>query len=406
VTTPALDPAAWLLAEGRLLGNLPLVLEGTCWQLDARGLQLARVSVQSRALHPQVQVKHYVFAPHEHEAFIGPAALPGEVTLHDLSHGKVWEVARWYGSFESEAFQQSPLQRIAAGEDELRLPIDAAAASFPHPVLADLRERGCTDYVAFALVSVDGARNGVSYATRKPGGFTEADLQLLRALNAPLALCVDVHAERQVTRSLVRTYLGAEPGERVLAGHIRRGDVETVDAAIWFSDIRGFTVRSAALSAPQLVNWLNAYFGAIAPAIEEQGGEILKFIGDAVLAVFPVTSARPAAEACRAALRAARSANQSLDALNQTVAEPYAHGIALHLGPVQYGNIGAQHRLDFTVIGPAVNLASRVEGLCSRLGRRTLATQAVAELSGEALEEAGEFELKGISQPERIFVVA
>jgi adenylate cyclase len=373
--------------------------------LDALGLELARMAVQYRALHPQVQVKNFVFTRDPENPVLALMRV-AQVKAHTLAYGNVWEIERSYGSLETEAFRLSPLWLIAQGQDEVRCRIDPKATSFPHPVLADLRDLGCTDYIALALVSVDGERSGLSVTTRKAGGFSESDLAVLRAVLLPLSMCIEIHAQRQVTRALLRTYLGSEPGQRVLSGHIQRGDVESLEAAIWFSDIRGFTLRSAELDAPTLIHWLNAYFGAIAPAIEQQGGEILKFIGDAVLAVFPVSAERSAAQACAAALQAARNANAAVDALNESASEPYAHGIALHLGQVQYGNIGSEHRLDFTVIGPAVNLASRVEGLCSRLGHKTLATEALAELAGEALGEAGTFDLKGISEPQRVFVVA
>lgn len=404
-TLPAADLVAWLLTEGRLLPHLQEVVAGLCGRLNELGFELGRVALQTRTLHPDVQVKNYVFTPHTDQVLIGAAQRVGEVVLHSFETGTVSEVSRGFGSFESEAFRHSPVWPLSQGEPEVRFCIEPQPASLPFAVLEDLRERRCTDYVGFALVSVDGARSAVSLATRKAGGFTEADLSLLRAIMPVLSLCVEVHTERQVTRSLLRTYLGHQPGERVLAGRIRRGDVESLEAAIWFSDIRGFTVRSAELDATALVHWLNAYFGAIAPAIEREGGEILKFIGDAILAVFPLTPERSPAETCAAALRAARAANAALDALNQQVAEPYGHGIALHWGQVQYGNIGAERRLDFTVIGPAVNLASRVEALCGRLGQRTLATAALASLAGEALEAAGSFQLKGIAEPQLIYVV-
>jgi adenylate cyclase len=186
----------------------------------------------------------------------------------------------------------------------------------------------------------------------------------------------------------------------VLAGRVCRGDIVLMEAAIWFSDLRGFTQASTTIEPTELVAWLNEYFGAVAQPVEENGGEILKFIGDAMLAVFPVTQERSRAGCCEAALRAAVSGNAALDALNaRRVARGHPelqHGIGLHVGNVEYGNIGADRRLDFTVIGQAVNLASRIESLCGKLGRRTLASAELAALAGGGLTPVGAFELKGL----------
>lgn len=399
-----IDPVAWLLAEGRLLPTLPDLLDGICGRLQAHGFEPARLHLEVRTLHPEVEVQILIWVPHGDELVMGPAARVGHVVQH-MPNGTVHALALAYGAFAIEAFKQSPLFKIFEGAAEVRCRIDPDATEFEYPLLADLQARDCTDYLTFGLDFIGGARSAMSLATRKVGGFTEEDLALVRRMIAPFAMCVDSHASRNVTRSLLRTYLGVEPGEHVLAGRIRRGDVERIQAAIWFSDLRGFTARSAAVDAEGLVDWLNAYFGTIAPPIEAEGGEILKFIGDAVLAVFPVTATRSPAEACTAAIRAARQANAAVSGLEAHRGEPFAHGIALHVGEVQYGNIGAEQRLDFTVIGPAVNLASRVEGLCGRLGRRTLATEAVATLAGEELPEAGTFELKGVAEPHVIYFV-
>jgi adenylate cyclase len=213
-------------------------------------------------------------------------------------------------------------------------------------------------------------------------------------------MCVEIHLRGHVARSLLHTYLGRGPGEAVLAGRVRRGDVERMEAAIWFSDLRGFTQASTSIAPAELVAWLNEYFSALAKPVADSGGEILKFIGDAILAVFPVTAERSRAAACEAALRAAVSANAELDALNVRRAArglpELAHGIGLHVGEVQYGNIGADRRLDFTVIGRAVNMASRIESLCGKLGRRTLATGDLASLAGGGLAPVGTYELKGM----------
>lgn len=400
------DISRFLLAEGRFLTSLPLLLDELCGRLDALGLELARVNLEVRTLHPEVGIELVIWGPPGKPPYIGPSPQVKPVETVALTHGKVLRVALAHGARAGAPYLTSPLfPIIEKGQDEVRCRVAAEPEPGEYPVLGDLRASGCTDYFAVGLAFLDGARSPLTFATRKPGGFTERDLDRIRKLVPAMSLCVDTHASRAVTRTLLRTYLGAEPGERVLAGRIRRGDVERIDAAIWFSDLRGFTERSAAVGPLALVEWLNAYFGTIAQPIEAEGGEILKFVGDAVLAVFPVTGHRTPHMACDSALRAARAANRRLGELEATRRESFAHGIALHIGEVQYGNIGAERRLDFTVIGPAVNLASRVEGLCSRLGCRTLATEAVQQLVAEPLADAGTFELKGVPGQHRIFKV-
>ena len=406
MSAPREDPAAFLLAKGRFLPSLPVLIDELCGRLNALGMDLVRVNLEVRTLHPEVGIELVLWGPPGKPPFLGPSPQAKPIESFVLTHGTVLQVALVHGVLASAAFFKSPMFHIVEeGKDEVRCRVGPDPEPGEYPVLSDLRASGCTDYLAVGLAFLDGARSPLTLATRKPGGFTDSDLDRIRAMVPALSLCVDTHASRAVTRSLLRTYLGGEPGERVLAGRIRRGDVERIDAAIWFSDLRGFTERSTAVDPLVLVEWLNAYFGAIVPPIEAEGGEILKFVGDAVLAVFPVTAERSGEMACSAALRAARAANRAVGELEVRRGESFAHGIALHMGEVQYGNIGAERRLDFTVIGPAVNLASRVEGLCGRLGCRTLATEAVQRLAGEPLAEVGNFELKGVTGLQRIYAV-
>jgi len=208
-------------------------------------------------------------------------------------------------------------------------------------------------------------------------------------------------------RTLLGAYLGPKTADRVLAGTVQRGDVAEIEAAIWFSDLRGFTPMSAGIASSELIAWLNDYFAAVGRAIVGHDGEILKFIGDAVLAVWPVSSSRSREATCRAALQAANAANLELESLNAARAlsglPAMRHGIGLHLGRAQYGNIGAEGRLDFTVIGAAVNTASRLEGACARLSRRVVTSAAFAACAPGDLVPLGAVELKGLSAPQELF---
>jgi adenylate cyclase len=208
---------------------------------------------------------------------------------------------------------------------------------------------------------------------------------------------------------LLDTYIGHHAGGRILAGHIRRGDIEEIDAAIWISDMREFTALSDRMAPRALIDLLNRYFDCQVPAIADEGGEVLKFIGDGLLAIFPIGDADPE-EVCSRALAAARRARAAVADLSRpTNAEDFMRlrfGLALHLGRVSYGNIGGGNRLDFTCIGPAVNCAARIEKLTSQLGRAVLASGAFAHYCPAQFTTLGEFSLAGFSAPQMIFGLA
>ena len=213
---------------------------------------------------------------------------------------------------------------------------------------------------------------------------------------------------KQAARSLLRIYLGANAAERILAGQFRRATAQAIRAVIWYCDMRGFTALSDANPAAEVVKTLDAYFDCVASPIDDHGGEVLKFIGDAVLGIFPIEDAGPA-EPCRRALAAVDDARANLARLNAdraTRGEPaLGLGIALHAGEVMYGNIGAKNRLDFTVIGAPVNEVCRVEALTRTLGVDVLLTQTfvrVAELTGA--RSLGRHTLKGVAQPQEVFL--
>ena len=395
----------WLVSTGRFAPNPAALLSGVAMRLCADGLDLTRMNVQPRTLHPQIAMLLYTWRPLEvaSEMRTGTRIVHSEATHQDF--GVVQEIALPHGTSgraatDTEEFRASPFFAIYEGATHIRSRIATGATTFDFPILRDLAAAGATDYAAWPLRLSDGSVSAFSVTTKKTGGFTDADIEGLESLLDPLAMCMEVHLRGYVAQSLLHTYLGRGPGEAVLAGRVCRGDLVHLEAAIWFSDLRGFTRASATVEATELVEWLNEYFGAIALPVEENEGEILKFIGDAMLAVFPVTSERSRAACCEAALRAAVSGNAALDALNgRRVARglpELEHGIGLHVGSVEYGNIGADRRLDFTVIGQAVNLASRIESLCGKLGRRTLASADLAALARGDLAPVGSFELKGL----------
>jgi adenylate cyclase len=252
-----------------------------------------------------------------------------------------------------------------------------------------------------------GYKNIFTWATVKENGFTDMELNTITELTFLLMSYLEGFHENRIMKILLSTYLGSKTGEQVLTGKVYRGDIEKIKAAIWYSDLRGFTAMSEKMESVELVAWLNDYFEVISKVIEQHNGEILKFIGDAILAVFPVTEYSSVERVCHEALNAAKKANAKLNQLNdcrqQKGAALLDHGIALHEGEVQYGNIGSQKRLDFTIIGQAVNLTSRIEGLCGKLGERTLVSQKFASYFGNEPICIGTFELKGIANPQKIY---
>jgi adenylate cyclase len=246
----------------------------------------------------------------------------------------------------------------------------------------------------------------MTYATQRPGGFPGGQVELLRGVSPTLARILEIQTLRRTSLTLLETYVGPVAGRRVLEGAIKRGMHENIDAVIWMCDMRGFTELSERLSAQALVAHINDYFGIMADAVSEQGGEVLKFIGDAMLAIFPRTGADRETAPARA-LKSARTAEQAAASANEERerrgAPPIRYGIALHVGEVLYGNIGGTGRLDFTVIGRAVNVATRIESLCKTTGRNILMSADFAEICGEPLEEVGIFTLKGVEAALRVY---
>lgn len=265
-----------------------------------------------------------------------------------------------------------------------------------------MKRDGFTDYFCAPIEFLSGETHAATFATRAPGGFAEEHLAAIRRILPPLSRLAEIFALRRVAGNLLSTYVGRNSGDRVLAGRILRGDVESMHAVIWFSDLRGFTEMSARSTPRAIVDVLNELFDCQVPAIEKHGGEVLKFIGDGLLAIFPGIEDDLAAR-CKDALAAADEAFAALDARNARAAAPIRFGLALHAGVVAYGNIGGASRLDFTAIGPAVNLAARLEGLTSKLGRRLVLSGLLAPYAGIPLEDLGEFELKGVPEKQRVF---
>jgi adenylate cyclase len=298
----------------------------------------------------------------------------------------------------SRAFWHSPVAKVLEEGGEVRW--RDGEPDHGYGVIATMAAGGITDYVAMPLRFTSGEVHSVTFASR--AGFSDDQLTALRRLVRPLARLGEILVLRRIARTLLDTYVGRVAGERVLAGRISRGDVETIRAAIWFSDLRGFTELSSRSAPKELVGVLNEVFACQVAAIERQGGEVLKFIGDGLLAIFPFADPGDAPSRCGAALAAADAALVALAACPVVRDRDLKIGLALHVGDVEYGNIGGETRLDFTVIGSAVNLAARLEGITGKLGRSLVVSAEFAAAAAREFEEVGSYELKGIAGAQRV----
>lgn len=260
-----------------------------------------------------------------------------------------------------------------------------------------------------SVSSVDNDGLIVSWLTDRPGGFTDDDIALIERTHPIFALAMRTEATTETAQSVAATYLGRDPGQRVLDGAIDRGSVTSMRAVIYFADLRGFTKLAQDLPATDVVEMLNGYLDCLARPVMDAGGEVLKFLGDGVLAVFEIDGQGPEL-ACQSALAASRRALNRVAKLNRRrhqAGQPVMQmDLALHLGDVMYGNVGVEGRLDFTVIGPAVNEASRIEGACRQLDRHLLASEvfyrAVAGHT-DSLVSVGRHQLRDIAQTQELF---
>jgi len=379
--------ADWLIDGARSVVDSPSMVAELCERLVRAGLPLWRVGIFVRTLHPDVLGVHFIWKP-------GAEVVFGTADFDVL---------------DSAEYQSSPLAIVFGEGREVRRRIDDPA-SRRFPFLDDMRAEGVTDYIALPLLSTDGTVHATSWTTKEPGGFSDDQLTGLRSLMPPLARLVEITNHRRKASILLDTYVGNRAGERILGGQIRRGHTETMHAAIWLSDLRGFTALSDRLPAETVVDILNLYFDCQVPAIRNHGGEVLKFMGDGLLAVFPIAAADgDIHKVCAQVLDAARESRASVEAMNYPVGEAverFRFGVALHVGKILYGNIGGGNRLDFTCIGPAVNLAARLEKIAGRLSRTIVASEGFAGICDGGWSDLGEFPIAGFSKAERVYGLA
>lgn len=342
-------------------------------------------------------------------------------TLHVLIHHPQWLGARFmwsdgmreaelarvdYDVRERSEYIGSPANEMQDGATEVRENLERdPSLGRKHALYDEMRTKGLTDYVAWPLYHTLGKRHLITFATDRPGGFDDAHVAALKSVLPVLALVSEIRIKNRLARTLLETYVGSHAGELILAGATRRGTGTTVRAAIMICDLRDFTKISDNWPRDDVIDLLNDYFDAMSEPIAKHGGEILKFIGDGLLAIFPLSQPN----ACANLLHAVTEARQAMAALNArnsaTSRAPLNYGIGVHVGDVMYGNIGSMSRLDFTVIGPAVNMASRLEALTKQVGKPVLLSRDFAELVAHEfeLERVGQYEVRGFSDPIELF---
>lgn len=356
-----------------------------CIRLQQAGIPLKRSTFHVLIHHPQWLGARFMWSDGMREA---------EIELVDFD---VRERSEYIGS---------PANEMQNGATELRENLERdVALGRKHALYDEMRAKGLTDYVAWPLYHTLGKRHLITFATDRPGGFDDSHIAALKRVLPVLALVSEIRIKNRLARTLLETYVGSHASELILAGATRRGTGTTVRAAIMICDLRDFTRISDNWPRDDVIDLLNDYFDAMSEPIAKHGGEILKFIGDGLLAIFPLHEP----DACASLLRAVTEARQAMTALNArnngTGRAPMNYGIGVHVGDVMYGNIGSSSRLDFTVIGPAVNMASRLEALTKQLGRTVLLSRAFAELVEPQfeLERVGLHEVRGFSDPIELF---
>ncbi len=383
--------AAWLVASSQNQVSAGDLTGELCRRLAADGIPLFRVSFSLLASHPQVFARN----------------------LRWSREGGVEQIDRPHAVVRSSTYRDSPVALVLRGAPLVRRRLHGPDASLDFPIVRELRDAGATDYVGMPLRFSNNRMNFVSWATDREDGFTAAHLARLQELLPLIAMRFELESTYYTMQTLLEVYLGKGAGQKVLSGTVRRAEGDVIRAAIWYSDLRGFTAMTDRLASNEIIATLDDYFDCMVGGVHEHGGDVLKFIGDGLLAIFPVAGEleTPAASnACGHAIGAARSALERLADLNRRRAaegeDALRCGIALHVGQVTYGNIGAEDRLDFTAIGPAVNLVSRVEPLCRTLGQPVLVSEDFAHCSGMAgFVALGAHDLHGFAKPQNIYAL-
>ncbi|SHM05687.1 adenylate/guanylate cyclase domain-containing protein [Roseibium suaedae] len=381
----AADLVQWLYGDAAGRADSLELIEELGQRLRESGVPIDRITTAIPLLHPNVRAEAAVWTSD------GTREIRRYLTSDD----------------QGEAYDRSPLKVVYTENRAVRIAIPAQPGGKEYGITEDLRQEGYADYIAMPLPFSDGTVKAITFATRYSGGFLQAHVGVFESILKPLSLVCELSTLRRTAETLLDTYVGRRAGGKVLRGTIKRGEGEWISAVVSFADLRGFTKLSNELPAAKLVLFLNKYFGAMTEAVEAHGGEVLKFIGDEVMAIFPYETEEEAADAAKRALLAARETGEKINQINLvnecTETPDMKVGIALHAGNVFFGNVGSETRLDFTVIGPVVNLAARIAELAKDLNLEILVSDAIADIMGCRGGLYGRYQVKGFDDPVSVY---
>ena len=378
------DVANWIMDRALLETSIEELAEGTFLRLHAAGIPLIRAHAAFRILHPLYTAAATIWTPHE--------------GLRVEQFRETDEV--------NEEWRSSPgYHLVSTATAFMRRRLVGPEAVLDFPILNSFRDEGATDYLAYRVAFDNQGKMGMigSWLTDRASGFSDGDIRDLRRIQQRFAVALKIAVNQQIARNALTAYLGEDAGNQVLSGQIHLGEVQSIDAAIWFSDMRNSTGLADSMAPADFLDLLNRYFELSAGSVIRAGGQVLALIGDGVLAIFPIAPDRfSAREAALAAISAASNARASLSGLPVGAdGRPggFQFGIGLHMGRLQFGNIGVPERLQFTVVGPAANEVERIENLTKSFGHPIVASRALIDAAGESWRSHGLHELAGTSEP-------
>jgi len=397
------DISDWIIESGLRGRPETDIIDGVCQRLNDAGTKVMRVQVGQRVLHP-------VYAAVGFRWERGKGAEKNDWSREDDTGG-------------DDSIARSPFGKLFDEQlENWRFKIEGANEELPYPILEELREQGATDYSVYATgFSTETIRDAAiykhsegmvsSWTVDQPGGYTDEQLEQLKRIVRTLGLAIKSERNYGMARTLLEVYLGKDAGRRVLSGDIERGMVRSISAVLWYCDLQGFTKIADTTPPDELIKLLNDYFENMVEPIHAAGGQVLKFMGDGLMAIFELDNSDNA-DVCRLALDTVEETRRRIAVVND---ERLAAGrpvtdfyVAMHLGDVQYGNIGSKDRLDFTVIGPAVNEVSRIEAMCRPLDQEVIVSSAfskAAEKCQDRLVSLGRYALRGVRRPEELFTL-
>lgn len=371
------------------------LLEQCSLRLNAAGIPIWRANVSFQILHPLYRAMSLTW-------FRGVGIEETNQFSGDQETLDMWARSPQFHMIENDL----PFLRRKLAGPEANLDFD---------MFVEIEKRGATDYFGYIVPFTgddfgDFGQNGVvgSWVTDRPGGFNDSDLQSLLRIQQRLAVACKMVIKEKITENVLSAYLGPDAGKQVLSGQIKLGDGESTHAVIWFSDLRNSSGLADCLPPEEFITLINEYFQCMAGAVLDSDGEVIRFIGDAVLAIFPIRGGHEnEGEACATALIAARDAVDRMGELNKSRTkdskDPHGFGIGLHVGDVMFGNIGVTARVEFSVVGPAANEAARIETLTKTLGHQVIFSDHFTSALKEDWQSLGKHALRGVGEPMEVF---